>query len=88
MICDLCQGRTRSRRVTKYHQYKRRLFVIENVPAEVCRECGERYYHATTLDAIDRMLEGKHKVNKTLKVDVVSLVVRNSVLATSKIRAA
>ena len=46
---------------------------MENVDAEVCRQSGERYYHATTLDAIDKLLEGKHEVKKSMEVEVVSL---------------
>ncbi len=73
MICDFCGGTTKQRRVRKHHHHKKRLYVVENVVAEVCQECGERYYHATTLDAIDRLLDGDHLVKDTLKVDVVSL---------------
>jgi YgiT-type zinc finger domain-containing protein len=73
MTCDFCRGRTKPRRVKKQHFHKGRLFVIENVAAEVCQECGERYFHATTLDAIDRLLDGDHAVKETLQVEVVSL---------------
>jgi len=61
------------RKVKKHHWLKKRLYIIENVPAEVCRECGERYFHATILDTIDRMLSRKHPVKEKLKVEVVSL---------------
>ena len=74
MICDFCQGRTKARKVKKHHWLKKRLYLVENVPAEVCQECGERYFHATTLDDIDRMLSKKHHVKENLKVEVVSLV--------------
>jgi YgiT-type zinc finger domain-containing protein len=73
MTCDFCQGETRTRRVKKYHRYKGGLYVVENVPAEVCPGCGERYFHAKTLDAIDRLLESDHPVKETLQVEVVSL---------------
>ena len=73
MICDFCQGETRPRLVTKHHRYKRRLYLVENVVAEVCQECGERYFHATTLAAIDRFLDSDHPVKETLQVEVVSL---------------
>jgi YgiT-type zinc finger domain-containing protein len=73
MKYDFCQGNTVSRHVKKQHWYKGRLYVVENVPAEVCRECGERYFHATTLDAIDRFLDGDHPVKERIKVEVVSL---------------
>jgi YgiT-type zinc finger domain-containing protein len=73
MTCDFCRGRTVKRRVKKHHWHKGRLYIVENVPAEVCRQCGERYYHATTLDAIDRLLDTDHPVKESLQVEVVSL---------------
>lgn len=73
MKCDFCQAQTKARVVKKHHWHKGRLYVVENVKAEVCQECGERYYHATTLDAIDRLLEGAHAVKEKLEVEVVSL---------------
>jgi YgiT-type zinc finger domain-containing protein len=73
MTCDFCQGQTRTRRVRKHHWYKGRLYVIENVKAEVCADCGERYFHATTLDAIDRLLDGEHTVKENLQVEVVTM---------------
>jgi YgiT-type zinc finger domain-containing protein len=73
MICDFCHGETKHRLVKKHHRHRERLYVIENVPAEVCQECGERYFHAKTLDAIDRLLDSDHAVKETLQVEVVSL---------------
>lgn len=73
MKCDFCKGKTIARRVTKHHWYDGRLFLVENVPAEICRECGERYYHAKTLDAIDRLLQSDHRTKKKLAVEVVEL---------------
>jgi YgiT-type zinc finger domain-containing protein len=73
MICDYCGGKTKKRRVRKHHSFKKKLYVVENVTAEVCQECGERYYHAKTLDKIDRLLTGAHPVKETLQVEVVLL---------------
>ena len=73
MKCDFCDGRTQKRRVKKHHWFEGRLYVVENVEAEVCAECGERYFHARTLDAIDRLLAKKHPVKRNLKVEVVSM---------------
>ena len=73
MICEFCGGKTSKKRVRKQHWLHGRLYLVENVEAEVCKECGERYFHAKTLDAIDRRLEGKHEVKANLPVEVVSL---------------
>ena len=73
MKCEFCDAETISRPVRKQHWLKGRLYIVENVQAEVCPECGERYYHATTLDAIDQMIAGDHDVKEVLSVEVVSV---------------
>ena len=73
MICEFCDGETLKKKVRRQHWLHGRLYIVENVEAEVCPECGERYFHATTLDQIDRMLEAEHKVKDEMIVEVVSL---------------
>ena len=73
MICEFCGGQTIKKKVKKQHWLRGRLYIIENVEAEVCSECGERYFHATTLDELDRILEAKHDVKDEMLVEVVSL---------------
>ncbi|MBC2693857.1 MAG: YgiT-type zinc finger protein [Desulfobacteraceae bacterium] len=48
------------------------LNIIEDVNAEVCTECGERYFHAKTLDAIDDYLSKKHTIKAHIDVEIVS----------------
>ena len=73
MICEFCGGKTAKKKVRKQHWLRRKLYLIEKVEAEVCAECGERYFHAKTLDAIDRLLSRKHEVKQSLQVEVISL---------------
>jgi hypothetical protein len=35
--------------VKKTHWRGGKLYIVENVEAEVCPECGERYYHGVLL---------------------------------------
>ncbi|MEK7832500.1 MAG: YgiT-type zinc finger protein [Acidobacteriota bacterium] len=72
MICEFCDGQTVKRKVRKQHWLEGRLYLVENVEAEVCSECGERYFHATVLDRIDAMLKAEHLVKECLSVEVVS----------------
>ncbi len=74
MICEFCGGKTVSKKVSKIHWFQGKLYIVDDVQAEVCRECGERYYHATTLDAIDRLLElGNAVVKQQLQVPIIEM---------------
>ena len=74
MICEFCTSITRKKKVKRQHWLRDHLYIVENVDAEVCTGCGERYFHATTLDAIDRYLSTEHHVKEQLSVEVVSMV--------------
>ena len=73
MQCEFCGGTTVQRRVRKSHWLKKRLYLLEDVPAEVCPECGERYFHAQVLDRIDRLLMKEHQIKQQIQVEVVSM---------------
>ncbi|MBI5410134.1 MAG: YgiT-type zinc finger protein [Nitrospirae bacterium] len=73
MICDLCGEQTTKKKVKRQHWLHGKLYIVENVEAEVCPGCGERYFHAKTLDMIDRLLEATHDVKDRMEVEVVSL---------------
>lgn len=73
MLCEFCGGETKRKKVKRQHWLNKKLYIVENVYAEVCRECGERYFHAKTLDAIDEFLSQKHPVKARIDVEIVSL---------------
>lgn len=73
MICEFCGGQTVKKKVRRQHWLHGKLYLVEDVEAEVCSECGERYFHAKTLDELDRFLESAHEVKKRIEVEVVSL---------------
>ncbi len=73
MICEFCKGQTLKKKIKKQHWLRGKLYIVENVEAEVCSECGERYFHATILDEIDHLLKSDHVVKNRIDVEVVSL---------------
>ena len=72
MKCEFCDSETTPRKVRKQHWLKGRLYIVESVDAEVCTQCGERYFHAATLDRIDKMIASDHVVKEVLSVEVLS----------------
>ena len=52
--CLVCKGQLEERRITRLQEYNGRWYMIENLPALVCRQCGETYYRP---DAHDRVID-------------------------------
>jgi YgiT-type zinc finger domain-containing protein len=73
MTCEFCGGETTRRKVKRQHWLNGKLFIVENVEAEVCLECGERYFHAVILDEVDRFLLVQHNVKERIDVEVVTM---------------
>ncbi|MGA2060479.1 MAG: YgiT-type zinc finger protein [Thermoguttaceae bacterium] len=73
MKCEFCNSDTNRKIVRKQHWLQGKLYIVENVEAEVCPECGERYYHATTLDKIDQLINSDHPVKETMSVEVLTV---------------
>lgn len=42
--CLYCKGHLEEKLVSRVQEYKGRWFLIENLPALVCRQCGETFY--------------------------------------------
>lgn len=59
MSCWRCGGRTESRRVRFCVSDLSPPVLVTNLPAEVCRQCGERTYSTRTLAALKRVCDGE-----------------------------
>ena len=58
--CSYCGGKVIEKRVQKTCWWGEKLrALIENVPAGVCTQCGERFYKAAVLKGIEVMLKKK-----------------------------
>ena len=68
--CEYCNGKLYPKTVTVHYRHKGKLVLIENVPAQVCRRCGERYYDATTVEQMEAIARRKRTAEKTLLVPI------------------
>ena len=59
MKCWRCGGRTESQRVRYCIADQSPPLLITNLPAEVCRQCGERTYSTRTLNVLKRIRDGE-----------------------------
>jgi YgiT-type zinc finger domain-containing protein len=57
--CVYCRGELEERRVTRLQEYDGRWFIIENVPALVCKQCGEQFFTPQAHDLVVTLIAGK-----------------------------
>ncbi|MBC8449116.1 MAG: type II toxin-antitoxin system MqsA family antitoxin [Chloroflexi bacterium] len=68
--CEYCDGPVVEKSLTEYERSGGRLVVIENVPVGVCQRCGERYYLASVVEAMERIAQMRAEPERTIIVPV------------------
>lgn len=59
----------------KQQRWGKRIIIMEDVPADVCQQCGEVYFAPHVLQAMGQLVEAKQKEKpkKEIRVPVYSL---------------
>ena len=70
MTCSFCDGELEERLVQHEYRWEGNLFVFEDVPARVCRQCGEKYFDAAVVKAMERAILGQLRPKRVLQVPV------------------
>lgn len=71
--CPFCRGSIEERQIEHPHRWGGRLYILRNVRAEVCTQCGETFFSPNTLEAMDRIVEGNNAPSEYVSVPVFSL---------------
>lgn len=71
--CPLCGGGLENKRITHAQQYQGRIVILENVPAEVCRQCGEVLLRPGVLDRLQDLVWAEGTPKRTAQVPVYDL---------------
>ena len=74
--CHFCGGAVLEKKITVHYRWGETMVtVIKNVPAGVCQICGEQYFKAPIVKAMERVARSKKKPKEILKVPVRELKV-------------
>lgn len=73
--CSYCEGELKDTFVQHTYRWQGKIYVFEDVPAQVCRQCGERYFDAKTIEEMERIVLSRAKPTRILEVPVFSLKV-------------
>jgi len=74
-FCEYCNSSIESdeKLVTLYRHRNGKHFIFERVPARVCSRCGERYFSATAVREMDRLMQKKTSRSSMRAVPVIEL---------------
>jgi len=73
MKCDLCGGKVEKKLVSYTLFYEGHWIIVENVPAKVCRQCGEKLFSPPTVERLQKIIWGKKKPQRKIKTPVFDL---------------
>lgn len=77
--CNFCENTSLTQKTTDYiYRHGEHFMLFKNVPAEICDYCGERYYEAKVLKAIEKeffeVLNHRKKPTKNIVMPVEEYV--------------
>ena len=73
MKCQVCSGKMEIKKINHDVWVDHNLFVVKDVPAEVCERCGETVFTPQVTKRILSTLRHVRNPQKTLKVPVLQL---------------
>jgi len=69
--CSYCGGRVIEKNTKKANFWGEELTaIIDNVPAGVCAQCGEKYYKAEVLKVIEKILNERTNVFSKINIPI------------------
>ncbi len=69
--CYFCKGRIVEQKVRVDFRWGAELVVIEDVPAEVCQQCGEKYISPEVYKEMENLAKTKVKPIRHIAIDVI-----------------
>lgn len=70
MNCFMCKGDLIDKKVNYMVDLDNTIIIIKNVPAKVCKQCGEQYFDTDTTEKLDKMVNELKKLS--LEVTIVN----------------
>lgn len=73
-LCDLCGGELEHEKIDLEVHIQKELIICEDLPADICKQCGEKYFSADVSSKIDRFIKRyqKKKPSRYIPVPVFS----------------
>ena len=70
--CYFCKGKVVQQRITIDYRWGEDLFVIKDVPAGVCQQCGEKYLSSDVYKELERVVKSRSLLLGKMTVDILA----------------
>lgn len=68
MKCFMCKGETEKKLVNYLVDIDNTIIIIKEVPANVCKQCGERYFDNDVMKNIEKIIDEVKKVSIEISI--------------------
>lgn len=55
--CSVCKSQLKEKKITYTQELEGKVYVVSDVPALVCSQCGEQYLSPDTVDEVQKVIE-------------------------------
>jgi len=64
--CEFCAGGMEQRRILARFRYKGQTIYVEDVPAWVCKKCGEEYFDAPVYKRLEEIARQRERIQRAI----------------------
>ena len=68
MKCFMCKGETETKLVNYLVDLDKTIIIIKQVPANVCKQCGERFFDNDVMRNLEKIIDDVRKVPVEISV--------------------
>lgn len=65
-VCEYCDGQVELRTIQARFHYKGSTVYVDNVPAWVCKKCGEQYFDAPVYKRLEEIARHRERITKSI----------------------
>ena len=64
--CEFCDGAMEQRHILARFRYKGQTIYVEDVPAWVCKKCGEEYFDAPVYKRLEQIARQRERIERAI----------------------
>lgn len=68
MNCFICKGELEEKKVNYLVDLQDSIIIIKEVPAKVCKQCGEQYFDDNTAENIEKIVNQLKKLSTEVTI--------------------